>query len=56
MDDDQSAELVAKNLAKFEVIIAKSDLSRQKQELLGSYLLFERYIISSIVRIQSLIV
>lgn len=42
MDEEQSAELVTKNLAKFEEIVAKSDLSRQKQELLGSYLLFER--------------
>lgn len=42
MDDEQAAGLVATNLAKFEEIIAKSDLSRQKQELLGSYLLFER--------------
>lgn len=42
MDVDQSMTIVATNLAKFEEIIAKSDLSRQKQELLGSYLLFER--------------
>lgn len=42
MDEEQATELVAQNLKKFEDIIAKSDLSRQKQELLGSYLLFER--------------
>lgn len=30
-------------MSKFEEIITKSDVSRQMQELLGTYLLFERY-------------
>lgn len=40
--DEASAKVAEENVKRFEEIIAKSDVSRQMQELLGTYLLFER--------------
>lgn len=38
----ESAKIVEENLKTFEEIVSKSVLSVQMQELLGTYLLFER--------------
>ena len=42
LDPTEWAKIVEENLRKFEEIVSKSVLSVQMQELLGTYLLFER--------------